>query len=486
MKKLSLTQDLPGRVKRFIQEKGLAGVGEKWLVGVSGGPDSVCLLHLLSQMREELGITIHAVHLNHGLRGKEAQADARYVAGLAARLGIPVSVEKRDIRAFKKQHHSSLEEAAREVRYLFFHEQSLTFNAGSVALAHTADDQAETVLLHLIWGTGSRGLRGMSPVESWHSPLTGAGVTVVRPLLDVTRAETEAYCQHYDLKPRYDTSNSSTLFRRNRVRSELIPLLESYNPRVRAALRRTADLVTGEQEALEALTSPLVEGILRVDGKSVVINVKAALEQPVGIQRFLLRSAWALLKGDLRDLEAQHIEKMRRLLVGKVGKTIHLPFDAVFHRGYEFAVLSPEEEPLPLPAAPVKLRVPGEVDAMGYHFRAYLRPGHITPLKESDRYHMYMDAEVVGRVLTIRPRQPGERFYPLGMAEEKKLQDFMVDVKIPQRLRSNIPLVCSSVHILWVTGYRLDERAKVTAGTRKVLVLEAIPLTSAPVFSSEL
>ncbi len=475
MTKLSPVQNLPSRVKRFIKKSGLARQGEKWLVGVSGGPDSVCLLHLLSQIGEELGITLHAVHLNHGLRGKEAQADARYVAELAARLGVPLSVEKRDVLSFKKKHHSSVEEAAREVRYLFFHEQAMALNADKVALAHSGDDQAETVLLHLIWGTGSRGLKGMAPVESWHSPVTGAGITVVRPLLEVTRAETEAYCQYYDLKPRYDASNRSPLFLRNRIRSELLPLLESFNSRIQEALRRTSELITLEQEALEALASPLIDKLIRREGEKVTVDVKGMLAQPPGLQRFLLRSAWALLKRDLRDLEAQHIEKMRLLLAGKVGKRIHLPSDAVFHRDYEFAVLSPEQEPFPVSAVSVELKVPGEADAMGYRFRASLRSAHVTSLTESDRYRVCMGAEVAGRVLTIRPRRPGDRFQPLGMDTEKKLQDFMVDAKIPQRLRSSVPIVCSAEHILWLVGWRLDDRAKVTDRTRKVLVLEGLP-----------
>jgi tRNA(Ile)-lysidine synthase len=476
MKRISEIEKLVSRVRRFIQQKGLVKEGERWLVGVSGGPDSVCLLHLLCQMRNELGVSIHAVHLHHGLRGKEADGDAEYVGRLAARLGISFTVGKKDVMSFRQEHRCSVEEAAREVRYLFFSDEALSVQAQKVALAHTADDQAETILLHLLWGAGSRGLKGMAPIENWRSPVTGASITVVRPLLEVTRSETEAYCQACDLQPREDTTNRSPRFLRNRIRAEVLPLLKNLNPRIRETLGRTAELISQEQTALEALAATLAKKLLKRDGERVLVDIKGMQAQSPGLQRFLLRLAWALLKGDLRNLEAQHIEKMRLLLGQKTGKKIHLPGSVVLQREYDKVIFSHKLEITPPLLVPAKLTVPGEVDAMGYHFCAHISSSHGAPNTGGDSHRAYMDAEVGGRELIIRARQPGDRFQPLGMIESKKLQDFMVDAHIPQQIRSRIPIVCSAGHILWVVGWRLDERAKVTDATTEVLVLEASPL----------
>lgn len=469
-------ETLPARVKRFIQAHNLACPGEKWLVGVSGGPDSACLLHLLCQINGEMGLSLFAAHLDHGLRGSEAEADAGYVADLTARLDVPLVSEKRDVLAFRKQRRCSLEEAAREVRYLFFHEKVRAQKASRVALAHTLDDQAETVLLHLLRGAGSRGLKGMGAGENWHSPVTGARVTVVRPLLEITRAETAAYCQQHDLSPRIDSSNRSTRFLRNRLRVELTPLLKTFNPRIAETLARTARIISQEQEALETLASPLLAKYLQSEDGGLALEVKALLAQPVGIQRYLLRASYSLLRGNTRDLESQHVEKMRGLLAGGAGREIFLPGGAVFRKDYGKAILSPVAEPAPpVAASSSNLLVPGETAALGYFFQVHLSLPDDVNLHQVNPYRACLDAGIAGKELLVRTRRPGDRFQPLGMAEEKKLQDFMVDAHIPQRLRRGIPMVCAPKHIIWVVGHRIDDRVKITESTREVLVIEAEP-----------
>lgn len=473
------SETLPHRVAKFIRDRKLARPGEKWLVGVSGGPDSCCLLHLLCQLRQELGIGLHVAHLDHGLR-PEAGEHARYVAELSSRLNVPFSSGKKDVAGFKKQHRCSLEEAAREVRYQFFQEEAAAHGASRVALAHTGDDQAETVLLHLIRGTGGWGLRGMPAEDNWHSITTGARVNVVRPLLAVSRDETEAYCRHHHLQPRRDSSNQSPEFLRNRVRSEVLPLLKSFNPRIAESLSQTADLVAQEQDSMEVMASPVVARLLRTDGGRVLIDVKGMLAQPVGAQRFLLRSAWAMARGTLRDLEAKHVERMRMMLAGGAGKRINLPGNMVYLRDYDQAVLAsgvPAKTPV---LAPVTLAVPGEVVAAGFRFRAALVPASEVILHQIDPFRVRMDARVAGAELLVRNRRPGDRFRPLGMAGEKKVQDFMVDARIPQRLRSEIPLVCSASQILWIVGHRMDDRAKVTDSTTEVVAIEAARIDCSP------
>ncbi len=473
MARKSITELLIDRARDYIEKKGLARRGEKWLVGVSGGPDSVCLLHILCQLRDQLGLSLHAVHLNHGLRGAEAEADASYVAGLARSLGVPLSSGKKDTLAFRKQCRCSLEEAAREVRFLYFAGEAAAQQAAAVALAHTLDDQAETVLLHLLRGTGTWGLRGMVPRERWHSRLTGAGITVTRPLLEFRRSETEAYCLSHNLAPRFDASNFSGRFLRNRVRAELLPAMETFNPRIREALGRAARLISEEQDALQALVSPMVARLIGSAGQTVTVDLKGLLSQPAGLQGYLLRCAWKMLRGDLRDLEAQHVEQMKLLLGRGAGGMLNLPGGVVYRRDYHRVVLDagPQGVAPPFPARQ-ELAIPGETTALGYRFSLRLQSPADVNLHQVDPCRVHLDAAQSGRELFVRKRLEGDRFQPLGMNEEKRLQDFMVDAHIPREMRSALPLVCSPRHILWVVGHRIDHRVRVTEATPEVLTIE--------------
>ena len=242
-------ESLPERGLRFIQEHRLVSSQHSLLVAVSGGPDSVCLLHILAKLQEELGLKLHIAHLNHQLRGAESEADAQYVADLAHRLGIPATIEQRDVKTYQAAQRISLEEAAREVRYTFLTQVAKSIGASRAAVGHTADDHIETILMHLIRGTGTRGLRGLQPNTMWQSGQNS--LTIIRPLLEVSRQETTDYCHHHQLIPRIDASNQSLSPLRNRIRHQLQPLLQSYNPRVAEALLRTARIAADDLAYLD-------------------------------------------------------------------------------------------------------------------------------------------------------------------------------------------------------------------------------------------
>jgi tRNA(Ile)-lysidine synthase len=505
-------QRLEQRVGRFIEEHHLVSHHQRLVVAVSGGPDSVCLLHVLSRLQEEWGITLHVAHLNHQLRGAEADADAQYVADLARRLGIPATIDRRGVAAYQAQQRLSLEEAAREVRYTFLAEVAGSIGASRVAVGHTADDHIETLLMHLIRGTGTRGLRGLQPLTEWRS--ISRNITVIRPLLQVGREETTAYCAHHQLAPRIDTSNLSLSTLRNKIRHQLLPLLQGYNPQITETLLRTARLATDEVAFLDEEIARLWDSTAQRQENTIILDKEMFCQLPVALQRHLLRVAIEKLVGNVRDIETRHIDGIMAALGKPAGRSLNLPSGLIFSIDYNRFLIGQAPaalSPFPILDAELALNVPGETrlpgwwvraaiisphgmghDASTYKARFFLKEGpegakHLQNLPlplsfegEGDKggevgkqcYKAYFDLDKAGNKLVVRRRQPGDRFQPLGMSQPKKLNEFMIDVKISRSWRQRIPLVCSSEHILWVVGWRIDDRVKVTQDTKQILRLE--------------
>ncbi len=463
-------QSLRQHVFDFIQREGLIQGGEALLVGVSGGPDSVCLLHILHQLREALRVSLHVAHLDHRLRGADSAADAVYVSRLAQRLGIAATVEQSDVKAYRKERRLSLEQAAREVRYDFFCEVAESVGAKRIALGHTQDDQVETILMHLVRGTGLAGLRGMQPISAWQKRHGGA-LLVVRPLLEVARAQTEEYCRAHNLEPRSDFSNFSPSFLRNRLRHELIPLLRSYNKNISAALLRTARAAADDLSFLEAQVSQVWQQVVTEQPNGLLLNTEALLSLHPSLRRHLLRRALAVLLGDLADIESIHIEKMMEALSKPAGKRLSLPRGLLFHVGYNTCLVTKGAYdicPFPALEGEHKLQVPGDTMIPGWRVRANI----VSLGEKAEGFRACLDLDEAGTDLVVRSRRAGDRFQPLGMTEPKRLQDFMVDAKIPRSWRDRVPLVCSPQGILWVVGWRIAERVRVKDSTRRGLLLE--------------
>jgi tRNA(Ile)-lysidine synthase len=467
-------RELKQRVLQSILQAGLIQSEELVLAGVSGGPDSVCLIHILDQLKEILGIDLHVVHLNHILRGAASDADAAYVSLLAQRLGLPVTVAARDVRAYEQEHRLSIEEAARQVRYDFFTEVATSLGAKRIALGHTADDQMETILMHLVRGSGLVGLRGMQPSTSWRSPASGACLTVVRPLLEVGRKETEAYCQANALEPRSDSSNYSLDYTRNRFRHELVPLLERYNPGVRAALLRTARAAADAVCYLEEQLSLTWDQVVREQPNGLLLDAKALGALHPALRCHLLRRVLEKLLGELTDIESVHIEKMIEALAKPAGKKLSLPGGLVFHVGYDMCSVTRGAVntcPFPLLGGEYRLDLGRETILPGWRVKSEIA-SCTSPSPRGGDFRAYLDLDEVGKELLVRGRRAGDRFQPLGMEQSKRLQDFMVDSKIPRAWRERVPLVCSPQQILWVVGWRIGERVKVRDSTKQVLHLE--------------
>jgi tRNA(Ile)-lysidine synthase len=460
------------KVISSIQEHNLFSVGERLVVAVSGGADSVCLLHILAQRQTDLGVELHVAHLNHQLRGAESDSDAKYVSDLACKLGTPATVESRDVEAYHRQKGGSLEESAREVRYSFLAKVAREIGASKVVVGHTRDDQVETVLMHLLRGTGLVGLRGLQPCSVLQYGEPEGRLEVLRPLLEITRQETLAYCRQYKLKPHSDSSNLSPYFLRNRIRLELLPVLRSYNPSIDEALLRLAAIAGDDISFIEEQACRLWNKLARKEGDAVYLDMNKIAALPRAMQRQVFRLAIKQLRDNLRDIEADHIEAMMDFLSRPAGKKLCLPQGLTLATEYGRLVLTSVQAslcPLPPLEGIFSISIPGETALPGWRVKADIIR---EPVGEDNGFAASFDLDKVGRELTVRGRRPGDRFRPLGMSQTKKLQDFMVDTRIPRSWRDRVPLVCSPEQILWVVGWRVDDRAKVTETTREILRLK--------------
>jgi tRNA(Ile)-lysidine synthase len=456
------------RVSAFIRYKGLTGV--RLVVAVSGGPDSVCLLHILANLKDELCLSLHIAHLDHQLRAESA-SDACYVKSLAASLDIPATLGRTDVQAFHLEKKLSLEEAARIKRYEFLGEVSEEFGTEYIAIGHTQDDHLETILLHIIRGTGTRGLVGLKPLTPW--TVEGHPITLVRPMLDITRRETEDYCQQLGLSPRLDETNLSQAPLRNKIRLKLLPLLQSYNTGIGDALLRLSRNAREEHEYLDNQTLTFWDRVVQKQGDIIRLDKEVLLSLPPVLQRYLLRRAIERLLGTLKDIESRHIEEIMSALSLATGQHIDLPYGLVFSVDYDNYWLGRAEDvPNPFPhfTGTYHLNVPGTTDVPGWLVNAVFVQG--SSGQGVNGLAVDLDAEKTGQGLIVRTRQPADRFQPLGMASIKKLGEFMVDAKIPRRWRADIPVVASKEQIIWLVGYRPDERVKVTPETKRVLRLE--------------
>ncbi|UCC91025.1 MAG: tRNA lysidine(34) synthetase TilS [Dehalococcoidia bacterium] len=474
-KRQGCQEPLEQRVLQFIQEHHLVPSQSRLLVAVSGGPDSVCLLHILVKLKKELGIRLHIAHLNHQLRGAESEADAQYVSNLARRLGIPFTIEQRDVKGYQKHKRISLEEAAREVRYTFLAQVAKAIGASQVAVGHTMDDHIETILMHLVRGTGTRGLRGLQPCTEWQ--FSGNNLTIIRPLLQVSREETANYCHEHELKPRIDASNLSLSPLRNRIRHQLLPLLKSYNPQVTEALLRSASIASEDLAFIDKEGIQLWDEIAQQQENTIILDKKRLLELPSALKRHLLRMSIEKLLGNVKDIEMRHIEEIMSALTKPAGKRLSLPEGLTFSVEYDRYLIGKDPaalSPFPTLEGEFPLKLPGKTTLAGWNIEAtIIDPSVLKGIGLTDNdFTAYFDLDKTGNKLVVRSRKSGDRFQPLGMGQPKKLNEFMIDAKIPQAWRRRIPLVCPPQRIIWVVGWRIDDRVKVTEDTKQILCLK--------------
>jgi tRNA(Ile)-lysidine synthase len=467
----ALTRRTERRVYGFAAATGALAAGENVLVAVSGGPDSSALLVVLSRLARRLNLRLTAAHFSHLLRSaEETEADLAFVRLVAGRLGVPVVHGAGHVRQHAGKTGRSMEAAARELRYRFLGEAAKAEGATAVALGHTVDDQAETVLLHIIRGSGLDGLAGMRPRSGW--PF-GKGPQLGRPLLGLRRAGTVAYCAELGLEPREDPTNELLVAARNRIRHRLLPELRALNPRIAEALARLADAAARDLDYIEPAVDEAWRRTVQAAPDEVSFPKADVLALPPAIGARLLRRAVGALAGSAADLEAVQVESLLAAL-GRRRYRISLPHGLsaqVSERAIVVRRGEPEKDER-LPDA--ELAVPGVTAAGPWLFQAEIVPRLRQAGKvRRERLEAFLDADTVSLPLRVRSRRPGDRLRPLGLGGQKKLQDVLVDGKVPAGRRDGVPVVYDGKGIVWVVGHCLDERAALRGTTRRVVHIRA-------------
>lgn len=474
------------KVKSTILNNSLIEKGEHIVIGLSGGPDSVCLFHILYRLRNELGITLHAVHINHGLRPGAADEDQRYAEKLCADYQVDCRSFSFDVNRIARESGLSGEEAGRQVRYQSFFEVAERIRADTgcsvkVAVAQNMNDQAETVMMRILRGTGTDGLAGIEYLRREK----GKGV-IIRPLLDISREEIEAYCRENGLEPRIDHTNLEPVYTRNKVRLELLPLLsEKFNTNIISALNRLSKIAKEDKNYFAEVVESVVAAYVSMkDGNRATFPLDVLQEQHPAVRRRIILRIYEDI-GLIKDISAVHLEQADRLIsAGKTSSTAD--FSAGYAMGitygevefykksgnhspsFEYAINLDGITEIPELKAMIGVRILRRQD-----WESFCEKHEPAEETKSLTCRLSMD-RIAGSGCSpvLRTRRQGDFIVPLGMQGRKKLQDYFVDEKVSREQRDRIPLLCLGPEIVWIVGGRISENYKVDSSTDRIILLE--------------
>lgn len=438
--------------------------GDYVIAGVSGGADSVCLLFVLAELQKSLDFSLEAVHVEHGIRGKESLEDALFTEELCRKREIPFRLYTYNVPERAKRERVTVEEAARKCRYEAFSLACEGKEGAKIAVAHNRDDQAETILWNLVRGTGLRGLCGMRPVNG----------RIIRPLLGVSREEIEAYLREKEQDFRTDSTNLSDAYTRNRMRRQIIPAMEEgLNVQARAHIAQAGERVLRAQEYLEKLAEEKARRISRIQEGEIRVSAKGFLAEEKVMQEYMLGVWIRSLGAGLKDVGAVHLEEIRSLAEGQSGRRLALPGGRMVRRTGDYLILGTEAD---LAAAAgencpqeVPLLVPGESRWGRYRIITSLEAckNQIIPEK---KYTKWLDYDTIKNTIQLRSRRAGD--YLIAGGGRKKLKKYFIDEKILKEHRDQVLLLADGNHILWAVGYRISEACRVTEHTKIILKIQ--------------
>ena len=466
-------------VEQTVTTYGMLKPGDSVLVGVSGGPDSVALFHLLLTFAPRFSLRLGVAHLNHCLRQNDSDKDAEFVASLAGRFDIPFYMHKADVRNYQLKNKLSLEEAARRVRHTFLIKEAEKNRFNKIALGHHFDDNAELVLMNLFRGSGPLGISGIPPVRDGK---------IIRPLIQSNRSEIIAFLDQNGIKYISDASNRDTRFLRNKIRHDLIPLLKtSYNPKISQSLNRLASIISSEEEWIEDLIHPLFEkAAINIQDAQIALSVSILNQIHLAAQRRIIRKAISKIKGNLRRIGLTHIDSAIDLVEsGPVYGNVDLPDRIRIRRKGDALLFSREKITLrnadatsgraELFAFEYRIEKPESlfIKEIAAHIKfTEMSIENLPDLCGSGQHTGFFDRDALSFPLVLRNFRQGDRFTPLGMTGTQKIKKFFIDKKVPRKERIRCPILLCREKIIWVAGYRIDESVKVKPTTKNVLNVE--------------
>jgi tRNA(Ile)-lysidine synthase len=448
--------------------KELIATGDKVLVGVSGGADSIALLHVLHRFSQVQNYSLIVAHINHMARGKDSDADARFVESVAEELKLPFHLKKIDVGIERLKLKTSFQDAARIIRYQFFEETLQSVGGNRVVLGHTADDQVETILINIVRGTGLKGLAGIPQVRD----------CIIRPFLKFYRKDLDIYLKENDFSFREDSSNSDKKYLRNRIRHELIPHLETYNPSIKKCLQEMSEITREDDSLLSQTTTNIFKQKLDTDNeKKITWDIEDFQSYPIALRHRLVREIFCHISGDMQAITSHHVQQVIKLFNSpKVGKVINIPRGVSVTCSYESVLFSKiadgiyENEPLV-----TQIAIPGTTELEGpiRRFKTQIIADKLRVSSLESGRQAFFDLEKTGFGIQARFFRAGDRFCPLGMTGSKKLKSFFIDQKVPQSMRPHIPILTNADDdIIWVYGQRISHPYRVTDNTEKVLFIE--------------
>ncbi len=460
-----MSQSFIDTVRDFIHVNKLVTAGDRIVVAVSGGQDSCAMLHCLVQLQNDLGIELVVCHLDHGFRGEESAKDREFVEDLALSLGVSCVSNFVDVPSVAVRLHLSSQEAARHVRHEFLQETADRYGANKIALGHTSDDLVETVLLNAFRGSGIDGLVGLRPQRS----------NRLRPLLGITRNDTLSYCHEKGIAFREDSSNGKLNYRRNHLRMELLPTLESYyNKDIRAAIARLSKLAQRDSDALNEMADSIFVKIGSVSDSRASIPWDQLLSYPSAVRSRVIRKAIESVRGHLTDVDMGMVEKIVDMGERTGKSSLNLPGNVTVQ--CKLGVLSFIRNEAATSALPCEkyLNIRGDT-LVGDQVVRTTRSNFDKDfgiLDSADARNVVVDARKIDGALRVRNRRPGDRMQPFGMSGTRKLQDILTDKKIPANLRDKVPIIVDDYGIVWVAGLCIDQRVSVSPDTEDVISIE--------------
>ena len=456
--------DLISKVENILKKHEMVCKGDRIVAGISGGPDSMCMLHIFLLLKDKYDLSIFAAHLNHQFRGEEADKDALYVKSICEEWGIPVYIKSCDVSSYATEAGLSDEEAGRIIRYELYDDVARKVNGNKIAVAHNKNDHVETVLMNLIRGSGIEGLKGIEARRG----------RIIRPLINIERIEIEKYCQDNQLDARIDKTNLMPIYGRNKVRLELIPYIrDNYNPNIMDTLYRFSDIVAIENDYLEKETIIIFAKVASWYGDSIKYNINGLKKLHRALQRRVLRQGIEKLLGNLKGIGYKHIEDILSILNENTNAAVMLPYNLRAYISYRYLVLGPYNKELHKSYSYILEHDKNNIiPSQGLNILLKtMGVGEITDMKK-DKNTVYIDKDRINKDLRIRNRLDGDIFSPIGLKGSKKLKKYFIDEKIPREERDNIRLIADGGDIVWVVGKRLSEKYKITSETKKVVMIK--------------